>query len=91
MSYQEGKMEKEIGKVEDYFAHIEVVAIRITNGTLGIGDTIHIKGATTDFTQTVESMEIEHKKVEEGKVGDSVGIKVIEKVRRHDRVYKVTE
>ncbi|OYD15230.1 hypothetical protein CH333_06170 [candidate division WOR-3 bacterium JGI_Cruoil_03_44_89] len=84
-------MEKEIGKVEDYFAHVEVVAIRITNGTLKLGDTIHIKGVTTDFTQTVESMEIEHEKVEKAKVGDSIGIKVKEKVRRHDRIYKVTE
>ncbi len=84
-------MEKEIGKVEDYFAHIGVVAIRITNGVLKIGDTIYIKGVTTDFTQVVESMEIEHKKVEEAKIGDSVGIKVKERVRRHDRIYKVTE
>jgi len=84
-------MEKEIGKVEDYFAHVGVVAIRITNGVLKIGDTIYIKGITTDFTQVVESMEIEHKKVEEAKIGDSVGIKVKERVRRHDRVYKVTE
>ncbi|MDI6839993.1 MAG: EF-Tu/IF-2/RF-3 family GTPase [bacterium] len=84
-------MEEEIGKVEDYFSHVGVVAIRITNGILKIGDTIHIKGHTTDFTQTVESMEIEHNKVEEANVGDSVGIKVKERVRRHDHVYKVTE
>lgn len=84
-------MEKEIGKVEDYFAHVGVVAICITNGVLKIGDTIYIKGVTTDFTQVVESMEIEHKKVKEAKIGDSVGIKVKERVRRHDRVYKVTE
>jgi len=84
-------MEKEIGKVEDYFAHIGVVAIHITSGTLKVGDTICIKGAITDFTQTVESIEIEHKKVQEAKVGDSVGIKVKERVRRHDRIYKVTE
>ena len=84
-------MEEEIGKVEDYFAHVGVVALRITNGTLKVGDTIHIKGVTTDFTQIIESMEIEHKRIEEAKVGDSVGIKVNEKVRRHDRVFKVTE
>lgn len=83
-------MEKEIGKVEDYFAHVGVVAVRITNGILKLGDTIHIKGETTDFTQTVESMEIEHERVEKAKIGDSVGIKVKEKVRRHDRIYKVT-
>ena len=54
-------MEEEIGKVGDYFAHIGVVALEITNDNLKIGDTIHIKGHTTDFTQQVESMQIEGK------------------------------
>ncbi|MCK4353522.1 hypothetical protein KAW65_08975 [candidate division WOR-3 bacterium] len=84
-------MEEEIGKVEDYFAHVGAVAIRITNGTLKVGDTIHIKGHVTDFIQKIESMQIEHESVEEAKVGDSIGIKVSEKVRRHDHIYKVTE
>lgn len=83
--------EKEIGVVEDYFAHIGVLALKITNETLSIGDTIHIKGHTTDFTQKIESMEIEHKAVEKVNVGDSVGLKVSERVRRHDKVYKVIE
>ena len=84
-------MEEEIGKVGDYFAHIGVVALEITNDNLKIGDTIHIKGHTTDFTQQVESMQIEGKLIEEVKVGDSVGIKIKDRVRRHDTVYKVTE
>jgi putative protease len=82
-------MEKEIAKVEDYFAKIGVVAIEITDGTLKIGDTIHIKGHTTDFIQQVESMQIEKEPIKEAKVGDKVGIKVKERVRRHDKVYKI--
>jgi len=83
--------EKEIGVVEDYFAHVGVLALKITKGTLSTGDTIHIKGHTTDFTQKIESMEIEHEVIEKANVGDSVGIKVSERVRRHDKVYKVIE
>lgn len=83
--------EKEIGVVSDYFAKIGVVAVEITQGELSIGDTIHFSGHTTDFTQVVESMQIEHEQVEKAKAGDSVGIKVKERVRKHDKVYKVIE
>jgi translation elongation factor EF-1alpha len=83
--------EEEIGKVTDYFRKIEVAAIDITQGTLSVGDTIHIKGHTTDFTQVVESMQIEHENVQTAKAGDSIGIKVKDHVRDHDKVYKVTE
>ena len=83
--------EEEIGEVTDYFRKIEVAAIDITQGTLSVGDTIHIKGHTTDFTQVVESMQIEHENVQTAKVGDSIGIKVKDHVRDHDKVYKVTE
>jgi translation initiation factor IF-2 len=83
--------EEEIGKVTDYFRKIEVAAIDITQGTLSVGDTIHIKGHTTDFTQVVESMQIEHENVQTAKAGDSIGIKVQDHVRDHDQVYKVTE
>jgi translation elongation factor EF-1alpha len=83
--------EEEIGKVTDYFRKIEVAAIDITQGTLSVGDTIHIKGHTTDFTQVVESMQIEHENVQTAKAGDSIGIKVKDHVRDHDQVYKVTE
>jgi len=80
---------EEIGYVEHYFSKIGVAAIKITNGNLKIGDKIHIKGATTDFEQTVESMEINRQKIEEAKPGDEVGIKVINRVREGDKVYKV--
>jgi translation initiation factor IF-2 len=83
--------EEEIGKITDYFRKIEVAAIDITQGTLSVGDTIHIKGHTTDFTQVVESMQIEHENVQTAKAGDSIGIKVKDHVRDHDQVYKVTE
>ena len=83
--------EEEIGKVTDYFRKIGVAAIDITQGTLSVGDTIRIKGHTTDFTQVVESMQIEHENVQTAKAGDSIGIKVKDAVRDHDKVYKVTE
>jgi len=83
--------EEEIGKVSGYFRKIGVAAIDITQGTLSVGDTIRIKGHTTDFTQLVESMQIEHENVQTAKAGDSIGIKVKDAVRDHDKVYKVTE
>lgn len=83
--------EEEIGKVSDYFRKIGVAAIEITQGTLSVGDTIRIKGHTTDFTQVLESMQIEHQNVQTAKAGDSIGIKVKDHVRDHDEVYKVTE
>jgi putative protease len=82
-------MEEEIGKVDKYFAHPEVAAITVT-GSLKVGDTIHIKGTTTDLTQTVDSMEVKNEKIEEAKAGDDIGIKVNERVRPGDKVYKVT-
>jgi putative protease len=83
--------EQEIGKIADYFAQIGVAAIEVTQGEVNIGDTLHFKGHTTDFTQQVESMQIEHDNVETAKAGDSVGIKVTERVRPTDGVFKVAE
>ena len=83
-------MEKEVGVVSHYFGRISVGAIELTD-TLEVGDTIHIVGHTTNFTQKIESMEIEHVKVDKAKKGDSIGIRVDEKVRDGDIVYKVTE
>ena len=82
--------EKEVGKVLDYYAKIGVVAIEVLD-EIKIGDVLHFKGATTDFKQVVESMQIEHKPVQVAKKGDKVGIKVNERVRPHDKVYKVIE
>lgn len=82
--------EEEIGKVTHYFGHVQVAAIEITSGTLRVGDTIHIRGHTSDFTQPVDSMQIEKESVEEATVGQNVGIRVAEHAREHDVVYKVT-
>jgi translation elongation factor EF-Tu-like GTPase len=79
----------EIGKVTDFFAKPVVAGIELS-GTLKIGDRIHIKGSTTDMELTVESMQIERINITEGKPGDLVGIKVLDRVRRGDTVYKVT-
>jgi translation elongation factor EF-1alpha len=81
--------EVEVGVVKHYFNHISVAAIELKD-TLTVGDTIHVKGHTSDFTCPIESMQIEHEKVEKAGKGDSIGIKVPEHVREHDVVYKVT-
>jgi len=83
--------ETEIGKVTHYFGKIGVAAIEITRGTLHVGDTIHIKGHTSDFSQPVDSMQIDGQNVEEANVGQSVGIRVAEHAREHDLVYKETD
>ena len=83
-------MEAEIGQVTHYFNKINVAVISLTD-ELNIGDTIHILGYTTDFTQKVTSMQIEHKNVDRVKPGDDFAMKVIEPVREHDVVYKVVD
>jgi translation initiation factor IF-2 len=83
--------EVELGRVTHYFSKIGVAAIEITQDTLAVGDTIHVKGHTSDFSQKIDSMQIDGKSVEEVTVGQSVGLKVIEHAREHDMVYKVIE
>ena len=89
---QEGtKMaEEEIGKVSDFFAHPVVAGVDMT-GTLKSGDKIHIKGHTTDIEMVIGSMQIDNQNVTEAGKGDSVGIKVPDRVRGGDTVYKVTD
>ena len=81
--------EKKVGFVSNYFGKISVAAVEITDGTISVGDTLHFLGHTTDCESRVSSMQIEHKSVSEAKKGDSVGIKVSEKVRENDKVYKI--
>ncbi len=81
--------ETEIGKVTHYFSKIGVAAIEITNDSLSVGDTIRIKGHTTDFTETVDSIQLDNQPVPKAMPGQSIGLKVKEHARQHDAVYKV--
>lgn len=83
--------EKLVGIVSHFFGNISVAAIELSDGEIIVGDDIHFNGRTTDFTQKVGSIQIENHNVEKGKKGDSVGMKVKEKVRENDRVYKIVE
>jgi len=80
--------ETEIGRVNDYFAHINVAGIDLT-APLKVGDRIRIKGHTTDMELVVESLEVEHESVDEAKAGDKIGVKVSDRVRGGDHVYRV--
>ncbi len=82
--------EQEIGRVTHYFGRIGVAAIEITQGTLSVGDEIRVKGHTTDFTQKIDSMQLDNQSVEHVTVGQAVGIKVASPARQHDTVFKVT-
>jgi selenocysteine-specific translation elongation factor len=82
--------EEIIGKVSDFFAHPVVAGVELT-GSLNLGDKIRIRGHTTDLELTVNSMQIKNADVTTAKAGDSIGIKVPDKVRTGDSVYKITE
>jgi translation initiation factor IF-2 len=89
--FKEGAMKEErIGVISHYFSHLEVAAL-VVEAELAVGDTVHIKGHTTDFVQKVESIQLEHKNITLAKKGDDVAIKIKEHVREHDVVYKVVE
>jgi selenocysteine-specific translation elongation factor len=81
--------EVEVGKVTDFFAHPVVAGITLS-APLNVGDKIHIKGHTTDLELSVDSMQINNVNVQSAKSGDAIGVKVGERVRRGDTVYKVT-
>jgi len=80
--------EKLIGNVVHYYGGIGVTGVVLT-GKLKVGDTVHVKGHTTDFTATVESMQVDHETVKKAKKGDDVGIKLSGRAREHDEVYLV--
>jgi hypothetical protein len=82
--------EQRIGVVNHYYSHLSVVAMQLEPGaTLRVGDVIHIWGHTSDFTQRVESLEVNHAPVPEVGPKDDFGLKVIEHAREHDIVFKV--
>jgi putative protease len=78
-----------IGVVTHYFSHLSVAVVKLENATLRVGDTIHIRGHTTDFAQRVDSLQVNHAPVQEAGPGDDFGLKVREHAREHDIVYKV--
>jgi len=82
--------EQFVGTVTHYFGKPGVAIVDITAGEVNVGDTIRIAGHSSDFTQQIGSMELEHEAVDSAKVGDSVGIKVDERAREHDDVFRVT-
>ncbi len=84
-------MEEEIGKITHFFSKISVGVLELTLGNLNIGDTIHIKGHTTDFYQKVESMQVEQSPVESAEKGMQVGLKLEGAARSNDLVFKVIE
>jgi translation elongation factor EF-1alpha len=83
--------EKLIGKITHYFTNIGVAVVEITGDELKVGDKIHIKGATSDFEQNIDSMQIEHESIETAKKGQAIGLKVEQQAREGDEVYKVVE
>ncbi len=84
-------MEVKAGKVKHYFNRIGVAVVDVLYVPLKLGDTIRIEGRRTDLTQVITSMQIEHKNIDEVKVGDSFGLKVEERVMEEDIVYKIID
>jgi len=78
-----------VGHVTHYYSHLGVAAVEVEDDDIEIGDTIHIKGNTTDLVQPVESIELEHEHIDNALPGQNVGIKVKDHVREHDKVFKV--
>jgi translation elongation factor EF-1alpha len=78
-----------IGVVTHYYSHLSVAIVRLESGTLRVGDVIHIRGHTTDFSQKVESLEVNQAPVTEVRPNEEFGLKVAEHAREHDVVFKV--
>jgi hypothetical protein len=84
-------MEERVGSVIKFFDKTSVAAVKLDFGDLGLGDTIRIKGNSTDFSQKIEVMEFDHQPVQKAVRGQFTGIKVSQPVKPFDLVYKVTE
>ena len=82
--------EEKVGKIVKFFTKPSVAAIEITDGTLSVGDRVKIKGHTTDFEDTIASMQEDNNPIEKATPGQMIGVKVKERVREHDIVYKIT-
>ena len=83
--------EEQVAVIVKFFAKPSVAALEVTGGTIKKGDLLRYKGHTTDFTEEVRTMEVDNQSVDEAKQGDMVGVKVKERVRENDKVYKVVE
>ena len=81
--------EEAIGVITHYYSHLGVAVVQLNKGSLTTGDVIHVKGHSTDFSQTVTSMEYEHQNIDKAGAGQNVGLKVIDQAREHDIVYRV--
>jgi len=81
--------EEIIGSVTHFFKGPSVAVVKMTEGEIAVGDEIHFVGHTTDFTERVTSMEVDHKKVERAGVGAEIAIQVVDRARPHDQVFKV--
>ncbi len=82
--------EEKIGVVIHYWTNLGVAGIKVTSGEVNVGDTLHILGHTSDFTQKVESIHVGKDTVDIARAGDDIGIKVAEHAREHDEVFRVT-
>src|SRR5262249_15043548 len=80
-----------IGVVTHYYSHLSVATLKLESGTLRVGDMIHIRGHTTDFSQRVESLEVDHAPATEVGPNDDFGLKVVQHAREHDVVYKLRQ
>ena len=79
-----------IGEVTHFFPHVKAAVIKLKKGALSQGDTIYLKGHTTDFEQKIKSMQANHKAITSASKGQEIGLKVNSKVRHGDKVYKVS-
>ncbi|MDH3456140.1 MAG: EF-Tu/IF-2/RF-3 family GTPase [Gemmatimonadota bacterium] len=82
--------EQLIGTVTHFFKGPSVAVVSVTDGQIAVGDEVRFKGHTSDFTERIGSMEVDHKKVDQAKKGDEVAIKVVARARPHDQVFKLT-
>jgi len=82
--------EQLVGTVTHFFSGPSVAVVKIVEGHIAVGDEVHFKGHTSDFSERIESMEVDHQKVQQASAGDEVAIKVVSRVRVHDQVLKAT-
>jgi len=87
-SISEGVSLEEVGVVTHYFPKVDAAVVKMTKGSLSAGDTIFIKGHTSDFKEKVESIQLDHVPIQVAEIGQEIGLKVKSKVREHDVIYK---